>query len=202
MAQPLPPVVDRSARSPRSDAVADAEIAAQTQRIAAGDEAAFREFYQRYAGRIMAYALVLHAGDEARARDTWQTTLVKAAAHMQPFASEGRLWGWLATIARRAAFDSHRASSRFGRLRERLAAWWRPEVVATTGVDDAAGMLRRALERLGDTDRALIEEKYFENRPVREIATDRHCSEKAVESALTRARQRLRIAFLEELRHE
>lgn len=185
-----------TARSP----LQSGDIATLTRAIARGNEAAFRDFHQRYAGRVFGYALVLHRGDEVRARETWQTTLVKAAGRMKPVADDKQLWAWLATIARNAALDAHRSSWRFARLRDRLAAWWQPAAVVPENESDPGKILHAALERVTTADRALLEAKYFDNRPVRAIAAERKCSEKAIESALTRARQRLRTAFLEELR--
>jgi RNA polymerase sigma-70 factor (ECF subfamily) len=181
--------------------LAASDISALTRAIAQGDEAAFREFHQRYAGRLFGYALVLHGGDDTRARETWQTTLVKVAGRMKPFAGEPQLWAWLATIARNAALDAHRSSSRFARLRDRLA-WWQPAPAPGEDERDPGAILHAALGQLMPSDRALLEAKYFDDRPVRAIAAERKSSEKAIESALTRARQRLRTAFLEELRHD
>ena len=70
----------------------------------------------------------------------------------------------------------------------------------------AAEKLERALvastAELDKEERTLIELKYTQRLPVREIAARLATSEKAVESRLTRVRQRLRTMTLERLKNE
>ena len=54
------------------------------------------------------------------------------------------------------------------------------------------GELDCALSRLPETDRALLEAKYFSGKSMRTIAQQLSISPKAVESRLTRARETLR----------
>ena len=49
-------------------------IAALTGRLAAGDEAAFREFHAAYFPRLFRYLIVCARGDEEAARDALQET--------------------------------------------------------------------------------------------------------------------------------
>jgi len=70
----------------------------------------------------------------------------------------------------------------------------------------AAEKLERALvastAELDKEERTLIELKYTQRLPVRVIAAGLATSEKAVESRLTRVRQRLRTMTLERLKNE
>jgi DNA-directed RNA polymerase specialized sigma24 family protein len=68
--------------------------------LARGDEAAFRQLYDRYQPRLFRLALVLGRGDELLAQDTVQSVFVTAAAKLRRVDSEEHLWNWLARVAR------------------------------------------------------------------------------------------------------
>ena len=55
---------------------------------------------------------------------------------------------------------------------------------------------------LPSDERDLIERKYLQTGPVKEIACELQTSEKAIESRLVRIRKKLREAILEQLRDE
>ena len=61
-------------------------------------------------------------------------------------------------------------------------------------------ILERSVQSLPDTERRLIQQKYFESASVRELAVAFDLTEKAVESRLLRARQSLREAIEKELK--
>ena len=65
-----------------------------------------------------------------------------------------------------------------------------------------AELLEKNLAALPADERELVELKYFEHLPVREIAARLHVSEKAVESRLVRIRGKLKSAMLEGLKDE
>lgn len=105
---------------PMHDRIAEAApaspLAALTQRMAAGDEAAFAEWHGIYATRLFRYVLVLQRGDEHSAGDVLQETLLRVARHIRSFDEEHAFWDWLAKLARSAAADYGRKRSRYLRF--------------------------------------------------------------------------------------
>ena len=75
--------------------------------LAAGDEAAWREFIQSYGGLIYAVASKLDLSDEKR-DDLFQETCLKALASIQTLKNPERLASWIYTIAYRLGVDALR----------------------------------------------------------------------------------------------
>src|SRR6266536_2762556 len=76
--------------------IADVEARRLAIAVGRGDEAAFRELYDRYHARLFRFALVLGHGDEALAGDSVQSVFVTAATKLRGVESEQHLWNWLA----------------------------------------------------------------------------------------------------------
>lgn len=175
------------------------EITHLTRALVRGDEGAWVRVYESYNGRIFRYALVLLHGDEAAAWEVVQTTFTRMARNIRPFSDEHVFWHWIARIARTAIIDDLRKSNRheslLGEMERNL-----PE----TPDSDAPWLelLDRALAQLDDEYRVILTEKYFSGASIREIAATLSLSEKAAESRLTRARQKLRETMLVLLNHE
>src|SRR4051812_31430633 len=94
--------------------VATGATASDTELVAAvraGDDCAFEELYRRYQRRISIFVRrVLR--DEARAEDVTQEAFVSALRRMRATDSEILFKPWIYEIARNAAIDSWRRSSR------------------------------------------------------------------------------------------
>jgi len=168
-----------------------------------GDEAAYRTFYDAYFPRLERYLLVVAAGDEEAAREALQTTLVRVVRHIKPFAEETPFWRWLTVLARSAFTDEFRKRRRFLAFLDRFTR----HVEVEHGDDGEADerllvLLQRSLAELPHEERRLVEEKYFEQRPVRELAGAMQASDKAIESRLVRIRHKLRDAMLKALKDE
>jgi len=69
-----PHLVVESSSTNTSTPDADAEARRVAVAVARGDEAAFRQLYDRYQPRLFRLALVLGRGDESLAQDTVQST--------------------------------------------------------------------------------------------------------------------------------
>src|ERR1017187_9801342 len=91
---------------------ADAEARHLAAAVARGDEAAFRQLYDRYQPRLFRLALVLGRGDELLAQDTVQSVFVTVAAKLRRVDSEKHLWSWLARVGRQQLAKAWRQRQR------------------------------------------------------------------------------------------
>lgn len=181
----------------------EADIAALTDRMRRGDEAAWSRFYDLYFQRLLRYLLVVTQGREDTAREALQQTLTRAAKHMRRFESEAALWGWLTVLARSCFVDETRKGRRYFAFLERFFAHQQPAAPSLQNAEDELGThLQAELGNLPPEEREIVERKYFGEQSVRDIAAELQTTEKAVESRLLRARRRLKEAVLGRLQHE
>jgi RNA polymerase sigma-70 factor, ECF subfamily len=177
-------------------------IAQLTQAVRRGDEMAVRVLHDRYCARLTRYVLVVTGGDESAAPEIVQTAFLRALRHLRPLPNEAALWAWLARAARTAAADAGRRSRRYTALLARVAALF--SRLDPSEPEDTESIWLRALETalagLSDEARALIEARYFQRRPLAEVAADYSSTERAIEGRLARAREKLRRSILEQLK--
>lgn len=204
LAQTLSPASLTETRNPprvNTGDVAAGDVAALTSRLAAHDEAAFREFHARYFDRLHQFLLVVARGQEHEARDALQETFLRVARHARPFDDEAAFWCWLKTVARNAARDGGRRQSRYFALLEKFS-FRRQETDphASNGTDSRLQtLLAESLNELAPDERQLVEAKYLDGEAVRELSARTGLTEKAVESRLLRLRRQLRERLLKKL---
>ena len=182
------------------------DVAALTRRMAAGDESAYRTFYDAYFNRLSRYLLVVTAGDEDTAREALQAALVRVVRHIKVFPSDAVFWSWLTVLARSALSDQTRKRRRYLAFLDRFTQHAR-----------SSRRLRRMERRMPNWSRcwsaglriclAMSGPWWSGNtsrrQSVREIAGEASTSEKAVESRLVRIRRKLKAGqFVTELKHE
>ena len=173
--------------------------------MVAGDETAYRTFHEHYFPRLSRYLLVVTHGNEDAAHEALQAAFVRVVRHVKVFDDEARFWNWLTVLARSAFTDQHRKRSRYLAFLDRFMDHTRTEAaVAENGQADAQllAMLERNVCKLSSEEREIVERKYFGGESVRDIADSLETSEKAIESRLSRVRQKLREAMLAMLKHE
>ena len=181
------------------------DIPALTRAMAAGDEAAYRKFYNAYFDRLLRYLLVVTGGNEEAAREALQLALVRVVRHVKPFDTEEKFWGWLTVLARSALADEGRKRRRYFAFLERFTRHQEtgPAAMNDGEVDEQLrALLARQLTTLPADERQLVEQKYLLHQSVREIAGGQRTTEKAVESKLSRVRRKLKAAVLAKLKHE
>ncbi len=148
----------------------DRELAAA---LAAGDESALAELYDRYGG--LAYSLAMRIlGDSGRAEDVVQEAFLKlwnGAARFDE--SRGSLRAWLTTAVRNRSIDLLRGRS----LQERRALALKPDVIASgAGPEEQAARalerdaVRAAMASLPDEQREAVLLAYFGGLTQAEIA--------------------------------
>ena len=173
--------------------------------MAAGDETAYRRFYDAYFDRLLRYLLVVTGGNEEAAREALQLALVRVVRHVKVFESEDKFWSWLTVLARSALADESRKRRRYFAFLERFT---RHQDTGPSAMDNGEAderlraLLESKLTALPEDERQLVEEKYILCQSVREIADGQQTTEKAVESRLSRVRRKLKDAVLAELKNE
>jgi RNA polymerase sigma factor (sigma-70 family) len=198
---------DSSAAAPRARETPPFDIPTLTRRMVEGNEEAYRMFHSAYVDRLARYLLVAAAGNEDTMREALQRTLARVVRHIRVFPSEEVFWSWLTVLARSGLFDETRTRRRYLGFLERFTR----HVAIEREAGAEAGMrvgeqlderLERQLALLPADERELIEQKYYEHAAVATLAAQRHVTEKAIESRLTRIRAKLKDAVLAELHHE
>jgi RNA polymerase sigma-70 factor, ECF subfamily len=181
---------------------APASISVLTRRLAAGEDAAFREFHALYFDRLYHFLLVVTRGDDHAAQDALQETLLRVLRAAREFQSEDVFWCWLKAIARNVARDCSRRRRRYGLILERLASFIGASSIDSSRVEDERirSLIEEGLSELSEADRQLIEAKYLRGATVAELADANGLTGKAVESRLGRLRRQLADALLKKLR--
>jgi RNA polymerase sigma factor (sigma-70 family) len=172
--------------------------------VRAGDDAAFEELYRRYQPRIAGYVRRM-VRDPARAEDLAQDAFCSALRRMRATDSEIVFRPWIFEIARNAAIDHWRRSSRAeeisveedGRLRQsdraRLTGASGPDAVLVD--KERLDHLRGAFDELSDVHTRILVMRELEGLSYREIAERLDLTRSSVESALFRARRRLESEY-------
>jgi RNA polymerase sigma-70 factor (ECF subfamily) len=179
---------------------ADAEAHRLAAAVARGDDAAFRELYERYHRRLFRFALVLGCGDESLAHDAVQAAFLTAAAKLQAAESEKHLWNWLARVARQQL-----AKARRQRRRNSAVIGMADVPDCPDGVELDSQLeesLDAALLAMDADERELVEWFYFDRLSHKEIAERLGTTPKSVSSRLERVRAKLRLLITRRLSHE
>lgn len=171
------------------------------RRLLAGERRAFDEFFDGQVERLYRFALRRLDNDPGMAEDVVQAVLAKAIEKLATFRGEASLLTWLCTICRREIADQGRVRLRRGREgpfdENRMPA----EIGASDGPEETlcreerARLIRTTLDSLPSHYGEVLEWKYIEEIPVKEIAERLGMSVKAAESTLTRARRGFRAAL-------
>ena len=178
----------------------DAEARRLAAAVGRGEEAAFRELYDRYRERLFRFALVLGHGEESLAQDAVQSAFLIAARKLRRIESDDHLWNWLARVTRQQLSKARRLDERHAQT---ISVPELPEVPEAQETDAVLEEnLDAALQTLDQEDRQLIEWFYFDHFSHKEIAERVAASSKAVSSRLERARAKLRALLAKRLSHE
>lgn len=198
--KPLPHSIVEAPNLQTTPSGSDADARRLAAAMAGGDEAAFRQLYDRYHRRLFRFALVLGRGNEQLARDTVQSVFVTAAKKLRHAESESHLWNWLARVARQQLARSRRRQQRDSSVvgMADLPEW--PEVVEPDSRLEEH--LDAALLAMTAEEQQLIEWFYFDGLSQKEIADRLESTPKAISSQLERARAKLRSLIKRRLNHE
>jgi RNA polymerase sigma-70 factor (ECF subfamily) len=167
--------------------------------VLAGQEQAWRRWYEESFADLHAYVLWRCAGLRDAAEEVVQDTWLTAVRRMGSFDPlQGSFAGWLRGIAAHLLRNHFRRQVRRDRRTLALAAApvELPAPESDGRSEDQAERIARALSSLPERYEQVLRAKYLEGLSVQAIAGSRDESVKAIESLLTRARQAFRDAYL------
>jgi RNA polymerase sigma-70 factor (ECF subfamily) len=181
---------------------------ATARRILGGDEAAFRELFDRFFPRLYRFALARLNGDADTARDVVQQTFCNAIERLDGYRGEAALYTWFCQICRNVIADHFRrkgpGTSRIVLLEDQPnARAILDALTAPASEEPETGAWRRQVHRLVEATLdalpgnygEVLEWKYLDGASVAEIARRLGLGQKAAESQLARARAAFRAAI-------
>lgn len=134
-------------------------------RLARGEPAAFAELYDACAGRLYGW-LVVHLRSATDAEDVVQETFVRLARSRKKLRGVENLIAYVFSVARNEAARLRKHSSR---QQELVRPTSEAAVDATLELEQVE-VVERALERLSDEQREVVELKMYGDLTMREIA--------------------------------
>lgn len=185
-----------------------ANDAVLVRRMLAGDEQAFRMFFDTYFRRVYRFALPRLGGNVEATRDVVQSTLSKAMRNMEKYRGDAALFTWLCQICRHEIVDHLRAHKRHSSrvvliddspelqaAMETIQAPPTDEPAHHYGTAETRRLIQAVLDRLPTRYGDILEWKYIEGRSVEEIGEQLGVGHAAAQSLLARARQAFREAL-------
>ena len=159
-----------------------------------GNVESFQSVFDRSFGDVYGYVAYRLAPDRESAKDVTQEVFLAAWQAWGSYRGDGAVLSWLRGIARRKVADHLRV-----KIRQRPTAETEsladPAAAGEAGPDERSLLLARVMRLLPAEYVEMLEEKYLEGLAVRQMAEKHGRTEKAVESALSRARDMLRTTF-------
>jgi RNA polymerase sigma-70 factor (ECF subfamily) len=178
------------------------------KRVLAGDEAAFEQLFELYFPRLYRFALVRLNGNRDDACDAVQLTFCRGFERLDSFRGEASLYAWLCQVCRNAIADIGRERKRalaprcafdedegIAAILESLAAPAVDEPETRAWRTELAQLIQATLDCLPERYGDVLEWKYVDGLPVKEIARRLDLGPKAAESLVMRARQAFREAI-------
>lgn len=179
-------------------------------RMQAGDQRAFGQFFDAYAGRLAAFAARRSPLDASALEDIVQQTLINAMRNLAQFRGDATIFTWLCQICRNLLADARRKAARqpeVASLDAMVEA--RPSAIPVQlldyrdpldecAADSTRSAVRRSVNALPPRYARILELRYGDDLGVAEIAATMGLSESAAQSLLARARSAFRDGWVSE----
>lgn len=166
--------------------------------IAGGSEAALAEFYRFHQARIYSF-IVRRVHNGADAADVLNEVMMEVWRHAAAFQGRSQVLTWVLGIAHHKTVDCLRRRS--------------PHVELVEGVEDNlederdgapeilmrqqdAALMRYCIEKLSDSQRAVVHLAFFQELSYTEIAATLACPEGTVKTRMFHAKQKLKDCLL------
>jgi RNA polymerase sigma-70 factor (ECF subfamily) len=149
-----------------------------------GDAESFTELCRRYYPAMVAIAHSV-VGDRHLAEDAAQQAFARAAVKLPQLKNANRFAAWLAAICRNVAKDMVRTESKL-HGDENLSM-----IAAQPQADDAAEIVRQAINRLSASSKEVIFLRYYDGMSYEQISTVLGITEQAINGRLRRAKRKL-----------
>jgi RNA polymerase sigma-70 factor, ECF subfamily len=162
--------------------------------VLAGDESAWRTWYDETFDTLYAYVLWRCGGRRTQADEAAQETWLAAVRNIRRFdPARGSFLDWLRGLA--ANVVRHQLRQHHRRRNRELAAAEANAAEPRNLAPQQDGQIAAALDALPQRQEAVLRAKYLDGLSVAEIAAQWNETPKAVESLLSRARQSFRELF-------
>jgi len=149
--------------------------------------ATIADLFDRHFGDVYGYVAFRVGGGGDEAAEVTQQVFAAAAAALRTLREAESARGWLLRIARNKVIDHYRRRGRIEHVPLSSAAGSTAALEDTERIDRAL-LVGEVMRRLPREQVDLLEDKYLRELSVRAMAAERQTSDKAVESALARAR--------------
>lgn len=162
------------------------------ERIAQGDEAAFRQLVERHVDRAFGLALRI-LRNHTDAEDVVQDVLLKVWTQGSAWrAGQAKFSTWLYRVVTNRCLDLCRKPKTTDLDKAPEVEDGQPDALSAIHVGEISGQLEQAMRRLPDQQRIALILSYHDDLSNAEIAEIMETSVQAVESLLKRGRQHLR----------
>jgi RNA polymerase sigma-70 factor (ECF subfamily) len=171
------------------------------ERLLAGDERAFREFFDEYFDRLYRFGLSRVRDNPSLAEEAAQRTLCRAVRKLDGFRGESSLFSWLAGICRNELADLLEISNRDAarqvslesdpsgqRAAQHHAADFQQEPEQLTAKNERTIQIESILRQLPGRYGEILRWKYLDDLSTEAIAAKLEVSYDAAQSTLQRAR--------------
>lgn len=189
-------MVSREKEQPQTHPQDEAELIVKSQ----ADPEAFRPLYEKYFKRI--FLFVLHrVEDKSLAADITSQVFLKGLLHIKRFKFRGLPFSsWLFRIALNECNDYFRKSTRYRvvTIEDKTVEHLYEELTSSTREEDLRQQLPAILQKLSSEELQLIELRFFEQRPFKEVADIIGITETYAKVKVYRILQKMKKLFLKE----
>jgi RNA polymerase sigma-70 factor (ECF subfamily) len=162
------------------------------------DPEAFRPLYEKYFKRI--FLFVHHrVGDKAITADITSQTFLKALLHINKFSFRGLPFSaWLFRIALNECNDFFRKNKRYRivTMEEEMVEHLYEELTSETRLEDLRQQLPSILQKLSVNELQIIELRFFEQRPFKEVGDILGITETYAKVRVYRILEKMKKLFL------